>query len=121
MARIPHACDVRAVPTHDKTKTPLERRRVPAGTTVRIDRLRLFREAWAQAESLTAQPLRAGIPCARPSCALELLVPHPEAAAQILAGGCRVYRCATRDAWLDAAGAITHQDALTGHEVQGAT
>ncbi|RKH64103.1 hypothetical protein [Corallococcus aberystwythensis] len=107
------------MPTHDKTKTPPERRRAPAGTTVRIDGLRLSREAWARVEALTAQLRRAGIPRARPSGALELLVLHPEVAAQVLAGGCRVYSCATCGSWLDAAGAITHQDALPGHEVQG--
>ena len=51
----PRACDVHAVPRHDKTKTPPERRRAPAGTTVRIDGLRLSREAWARVEALTAQ------------------------------------------------------------------
>ncbi|WP_211485334.1 hypothetical protein [Corallococcus exiguus] len=119
MARLPQACDVRAVPSHDKTKTPPERRRAPSGTTVRIDGLRLSREAWAKVESLTAQLRRAGIPRARPSGALDLLVLHPEVAARVLAGGCRVYRCATCEAWLDAAGALAHQDALPTHEVQG--
>ncbi|RKG68686.1 hypothetical protein D7V80_11730 [Corallococcus sp. CA054B] len=109
------------MPTHDKTKTPPERRGAPAGTTVRIDGLRLSHEAWAQVEALTAQLRRAGIPRARPSGALELLVVPPEVTARVMAGGCRVYRCATCGAWLNAAGAITHQDALTGHEAQGAT
>ncbi|NBD09250.1 hypothetical protein GTY96_09725 [Corallococcus sp. c25j21] len=107
------------MPTHDKTKTPPERRRAPAGTTVRIDGLRLSREAWARVEALTAQLRRAGIPRARPSGALELLVLHPEVAAQVLAGGCRVHPCATCGAWLDAAGAMVHQDTLPGHKVQG--
>ena len=44
---------------------------------------------------------------------------HPEVAARVLAGGCRVYRCATCGTWLDAAGAMAHQDDAPQHEVQG--
>ncbi|WP_233591574.1 hypothetical protein [Corallococcus sp. AB011P] len=76
----PRACEVRTVPIHDKTKTPPERRRAPAGTTVRIDGLRLSSEAWVRIEDLTAQFGRAGIPRTRPSRALDLLVRHPEVA-----------------------------------------
>ncbi|WP_216626989.1 hypothetical protein [Corallococcus exercitus] len=43
---------------------------------------------------------------------------HPEVAARVLAGGCRVYRCATCSAWVDAAGAMAHQDALPEHKTQ---
>ncbi|MCY1042685.1 hypothetical protein OV208_15275 [Corallococcus sp. bb12-1] len=107
------------MPTHDKTKTPPERRKAPAGSTVRIDGLHLSREAWTRVEALTAQFRRAGIPRAHPSGALDLLVLHPEVAAKILAGGCRVYLCATCGTWLDAAGAIAHQDEVPTHEVQG--
>ncbi|MCY1042700.1 hypothetical protein OV208_15350 [Corallococcus sp. bb12-1] len=70
-------------------------------------------------EALTAQLRRAGIPHAHPSGALDLLVLHPEVAAQVLAGGCRVYLCATCGSWLDATRAIAHQDALPTHDVQG--
>jgi hypothetical protein len=53
---------------------------------------------------------------------LDLLVLHSTVAAQVLAGGCRVYRCATCGVWPeDAARAIAHQDAKPEHEVQGFT
>ncbi|RKH03678.1 hypothetical protein [Corallococcus carmarthensis] len=107
------------MPTHDKTKTPPERRKAPAGSTVRIDGLHLSRAAWTRVEALAAQLRRAGIPRAHPSGALDLLVLHPEVAAQVLAGGCRIYLCATCGAWMGAVGAIAHQDALPSHEVQG--
>ncbi|WP_199724347.1 hypothetical protein [Corallococcus sp. AB011P] len=81
---------------------------------MRIDGLLLSREAWARAEALTAQPRRAGILRARSSCALDLLVLHPEVAARVLAGGCRVYRCATCGAWLDAADGLS--EALKRYE-----
>ncbi|NOJ91991.1 hypothetical protein HMI51_03390 [Corallococcus coralloides] len=74
------------MPSHDKTMTPPERRRAPADTTVRIDGLRLSSKAWAKVESLTAQLRRAGLPRPRPFGALDLLVLHPEVAAQVLAG-----------------------------------
>ncbi|NOJ92010.1 hypothetical protein HMI51_03490 [Corallococcus coralloides] len=48
-----------------------------------------------------------------------LLVLHPEEAARVLAGGSRVYCCATCGAWLNAASAMTHQDIALNHEMRG--
>ncbi|WP_240357038.1 hypothetical protein [Myxococcus eversor] len=58
---------------------------------------------------------RAGIPRAHRSGALDLLLVHPELAAQVLAGGCTVHWCATCAAWLPGVPNEEH----AGHQVQG--
>ncbi|WP_426750207.1 hypothetical protein [Myxococcus sp. Y35] len=108
------------MPTHDKTKTPPERRKAAAGSTVRVEGLHVSRAAWARVEALVAQLARAGIPRAHRSGALDMLVLHPEVAALVLAGGCRISWCATCGAWLpNARDALAHQDELREHVVQG--
>ncbi|QDF05028.1 hypothetical protein [Myxococcus xanthus] len=108
------------MPTHDKRKTRPERRKAAAGSTVRLEGLHISHAAWARLEALVAQLGRAGIPRAHRSGALDMLVLHPEVAAMVLAGGCRVSWCATCAAWLPTArDALTHQDAQPEHVVQG--
>ncbi|QQR47752.1 hypothetical protein JKA73_17600 [Myxococcus xanthus] len=108
------------MPSNDKTKTRPERRKAAAGSTVRLEGLHVSRVAWARLESLVAQFGRAGIPRAHRSGALDLLILHPEVAALVLAGGCRVSWCATCAAWLPTArDALAHQDEQPEHEMQG--
>ncbi|WP_141620117.1 hypothetical protein [Myxococcus sp. AB036A] len=108
------------MPSHDKTRTRPERRRAPAGSTVRLEGLHVSHAAWARLEALVAQLVRAGIPRAHRSGALDMLVLHPEVAALVLAGGCRVSWCATCGAWLPTArDSHSHQDAQPEHVVQG--
>jgi ferredoxin len=105
---------------HDSSNTRPERRKAPAGSTVRVNGLRVSRAAWARVESLAEQLVRAGIPRAHRSGALDLLLLHPEVAGQVLIGGCRVYRCATCSTWLaDARQSMAHQDGHPEHEVRG--
>ncbi|NTX59540.1 hypothetical protein HUA74_02585 [Myxococcus sp. CA051A] len=107
---------------HDSRKTRPERRKAPAGSTVRIDGLHVSRAAWGRVEALAEQMALAGIPRAHRSGALDMLLVQPELAAQVLAGGCRVCRCATCGTWLlNAREALTHQDEGPEHDVQGFT
>ncbi|WP_246137699.1 hypothetical protein [Myxococcus llanfairpwllgwyngyllgogerychwyrndrobwllllantysiliogogogochensis] len=62
----------------------------------------------------------AGIPRAHRSGALDLLLVQPAVADQVLAGGGRVYRCASCGMWpAKASEAIDHQEAHPEHAVQG--
>ncbi|NVJ05246.1 hypothetical protein HUW63_08350 [Myxococcus sp. AM001] len=108
------------MPTHDKTKTAPARRKAAAGSTVRLEGLHVSRAAWARLEALVAQLVRAGIPRAHRSGALDMLVLHPGVAALVLAGGCRVSWCATCSTWLPTArDALAHHDEQREHVVQG--
>ncbi len=65
---------------HNSRKTRPDRRKAHAGTTVRIDGLRVSPEAWAREEALVAQLLRAGIPRAHRSGAMDLMLLQPDVA-----------------------------------------
>jgi len=107
---------------HNSKKTRPERRKARAGTTVRIDGLRVSREAWARVEALVAQLVRAGIPRAHRSGAMDLMLLQPDVAELLIVGGCRIYRCASCGGWTgDATSAMAHQDAHPEHELQGFT
>ncbi|QSQ17216.1 hypothetical protein [Myxococcus landrumensis] len=110
------------MPRHDSSKTRPERRKARAGTTVRIDGLHVSRAAWSRVEVLAEQMKLAGIPRARRSGALDLLLMQSTVAAEVLAGGCPVFRCATCGAWpASAREAMAHHDSRPEHEVPGFT